>query len=978
MLYFSFVEIIILMKLPKSKILLALVILCIATPAIFETYQSFQKEKKEPEYELSEGEENKEEEEEEEETGADKQLSSWFLSRAYPEPENLNKRYQDGWQTYLQSYQAANGNGAHSRTQGANWSYIGPNTQIGGRILCITIDPNNSNNLWAGSASGGLWKSTNAGTNWSFVPMSNVPVLGVSSVIIDPSNSNTIYAGTGEVYRTGNSNIGFNVWKARGTYGVGILKSTNGGTSWTQVYSKLTSDMWAVQMMEFDPNNSNIIYAAATDGLYKSVDAGVNWTLLLSKNYVSDVAINPANSNAITVAVGNMVDADKGVYYTTDGGTNWFAATGFSVSPVWSGSIRLDNSPSSNLYASVGYGSGNELYVSANFGQTWTACLNSAHCSSQYWFSHDVAVNPFTTDSLMMVGVNGYRYRVSNTTRNGIATVHADMHDVEYDAVRRGTIYIACDGGVYKTTDGGVTWTNINNGLSATQFYASIACSPTTANIFVGGLQDNNVVRYNGTSWTQYTGGDGGPCAFASGTNVIASHDARNIFRSTNGGTVYTEILENLGIAHNEDRRTGFMAPVAISKSNPSIMYVASDNLHISTDGGVTFTRSDPTAMTRAIDATYKTAVAMAVSSTNPDKVYVSTSPFSQNNDNSLNYNPPTNVLKSLNASNNASYTFTSVKNNLPNRFVMDFAISPTQDDSVFVVLGGFEDGLGSHIFVTGNGGTTWSDIGTSAVLPDVPFNAILIDPINPQVLYAGCDFGVYVSPDRGMTWIDYNYGFTGTNLVMDLQVSFDGLLVAATHGRGVATSQRFSGTLPVFFASFKGVHQSGINKLEWKTQNEVDVLRYELERSTDGISYSRIASFNAFNNSGAYTYSYDDIVSPNFSGVYFYRVRSVDIDGKSKYSSVVSLQVNSRESFKVLSNPFGENISFSVYLDAKSPVNVSIYDTKGGMVYRKQFNGERGSNTFIVEPTGKFAPGIYFLDAVIGRQRYSEKLLKQ
>ncbi len=916
--------------------------------------------------------EEEEEEEEGEQTGAGKQLSMWFQARAYPDPNNLNQKYQAAWQTFLDS----RGNDVLSRNNRAsvaNWSYIGPFNTIGGRVICIAIDPNNNNNVWAGSASGGMWKSTNAGSSWQYVEIPNLPVLGVSSIIINPSNSDIMYAGTGEVYRTNNSNIGFNVWKARGTYGVGILKSIDKGITWTQVLTRNSSDMFAIQMLEFDPNNNNRIFAAATDGLWQSIDAGVNWTRILTKNYVSDVAIDPSNSNRIAVGVGNLVDADKGVYYTINGGTNWFAATGI---PAFNGFIRLDQAAGSNLYASVGHGSGNELFESTNFGQTWTVQPSSSHCAGQYWFSHDVAVNPFDVDSLAMVGTSGFQYEVSTDNRTGISGVHSDMHDVEFDPVRRGRIYIACDGGVFRSTNGGVSWSNMNTGLAATQFYASLAVSPTTANIFVGGLQDNNVVRYNGSGWIQLTGGDGGPSAFhPNGTTVIASHDARNLYQSTDAGLNYIERLDNLGIDHSEDRRTGFMAPVAISKSNPSVMYAATDNLHISTNGGTSFSRNLPSSMTRYIDGLYKTAIALAVSSTNEDKVYVSTSPFSQNNDNSLNINPPPNVLKSLNASNNLAYTFSSIKSTLPDRFVMDFAISPTNDDSVFVVLGGFEDAGGSHIFVTGNGGSSWTDIGTSSTLPDVPFNAILIDPVRPQVLYAGCDFGVYVSPDRGTTWQDYNTGFTGTNLIMDLQVSFDNLLVAATHGRGAATSQLFSGTLPVFFSSFKGVHRSGTNSLEWKTQNESELLRFELERSTNGRTFSTIASYVPGNDYGSFTYNHSDPV--NSSIVYYYRVKAIELDGTYKYSPVIALRGNGQKEFQVMNNPFTDYVSVLVRLDKKELINFRIYDASGRVVKGKQFNGEEGSNTFIIDQLSGLSNGMYILEAIIQQRRYTEKLLK-
>jgi photosystem II stability/assembly factor-like uncharacterized protein len=963
--------------LPTKRWLLPAAVFCIALLAGI-LYKPKHPKKENPEKEAYSGEYK------EKETGADKQLAMWFQARAYPDPFYFNDKYQSAWQTFLESRKKANEELTRTgRTAVANWTYIGPNTSIGGRMLCIAIDPNNSNNLWAGSASGGMWRSTNAGSSWTYVPIPNVPVLGVSSILINPSNSNIMYAGTGEVYRVDTSNIGFNVWKARGTYGVGILKSTDGGVNWTQALVRSTPQLFGVQMLEFHPSNSNTIFAAATDGLYRSTDAGVNWTQILTKIYVTDVAVNPANPDEIVVGVGNLVNNDKGIYRTTNGANaspTWTKITS-GLPASFSGFIRLDNLGSGELVAGIGITSStanDEVFRSTDFGLNWTALSGSGHCGGQYWFSHDLAINPFTADSIMITGVSGYRYEVSSGNRTTIsATVHADMHDAEYDPVHRGRIYIACDGGIYRSTNGGVSWSNMNNGLSATQFYASIAASPTTANVYIGGLQDNNPVIYNGATWTQFSGGDGGPAAFHNnGTTVIFSHDARNVYHSTNTAGTWAERLENLGLVYNEDRRTGFMAPVAISKSNPSVMYVASDNLHISTNAGVSFTRNTPGSMTRPVETNFKTAIALAVSATDPDKVYVSTSPFAQNANNTLVVNPPPNVLRSLNASNNASYTFSSIKNNLPDRFVMDFAISPTNDDSVFVVLGGFEDAGGSHIFVTGNGGATWSDIGTSATLPDVPFNAILIDPLNPQILYAGCDFGVYASPDRGATWQDYNNGFTGTNLVVDLQMTFDNLLLAATHGRGAATSPRFGGTLPVFFSLFKGVHQSGINKLEWRTTNEVDLLRFELEKSTDGRNYSRIASFNPGNNNGSFTYTFDDAVSSSVA-VYYYRVKAVELDGTFKYSPVVSLQVNGKKQFRVLNNPFTDYITIISLLNEKQTVAVNLFDAQGKLVKKKQFDGDAGSNSFIFDQLSALPKGIYILEAIMNRQRHTEKLLK-
>ncbi|MGH2554022.1 MAG: WD40/YVTN/BNR-like repeat-containing protein, partial [Chitinophagaceae bacterium] len=172
--------------------------------------------------------------EEEEESGADKQLAMWFQSKGYPNPVNLNDKYQAAWQQYLELKKKRTK--FDSKIEAANWASLGQSynsgTPIGGRILCLTIDPNNANNLWVGSASGGIWKSTNQGTSWTPV-VTNMNVLAVTSILIDPSNSNVIYAGTGEMYNTEVSVMGYNVWKTRGTYGIGIIKSTNGGSTWS-------------------------------------------------------------------------------------------------------------------------------------------------------------------------------------------------------------------------------------------------------------------------------------------------------------------------------------------------------------------------------------------------------------------------------------------------------------------------------------------------------------------------------------------------------------------------------------------------------------------------------------------------------------------------------------------------------------------------------------------------------------------------
>ena len=925
--------------------------------------------------------------EKEKEAGVEKQMSSWWWSRAYPDPSNINDKFYRGW-LHAQAMkepeirtQRSGMLGVNNTTLfNGNWSAIGPDQNIGGRILCVAVDPQNSNNLFIGSASGGIWKSTTGGVGTNaWQPVSTgLPVLGVASILIHPTNSNIIYAGTGEVYRTDTSNIGFNIWKARGTYGIGILKSTDGGNTWVQVLNRSMQNLFAIQMMEFDPTNSQIIYACATDGLYRSTEGGNNWTKILDKIYVSDVVINPSNTNEIVAAVGNLTNADKGIYRSTNGGTGWTKIT-TGLPSSFDGFIRLDNVGASPnmIVASIGRDAGslNELYRSTNFGASWSVLSNSNHCEYQFWFAHDVAIDPSNTDELMMAGVPLYRYTISAADRDGIGGVHADVHDIEYDPSNNNIVYVACDGGMYKSTNGGLSFSMINGGLQAVQFYASFAVSPTNPNVMIGGLQDNGVVRYNGSGWNAVAGGDGGPCVFhpTNGNIVFASNDARRVLRSTNGGTSFpSEVLSSWAFV--ADSRTGFMAPVAISKSDPTNVYVASDNLHKSTSTGTSgsWNGNSYGSATNYIEAEHKTGIALAVSPLNANKLYVSTSPFAQydNDANNLHINTPPNLFKSS----NGGSSFSNIKNGLPDRFIMDFAISPTNDDSVWIVLGGFGT---SHVYVTANGGASWTNKGTG--LPDVPHNAVLLDPNNSNIIYAGNDLGVYMSPDNGNTWYDYNNGFWDATLVMDLVATTADKLVAATHGKGAFVSDLYSTQLPVTLVSFTGNNQGNYNNLQWTTNMEENVSHFELERSMNAGAYSTIAVIPAKNVSTGAAYNYKDHIGAiEFSENMFYRLRMVDHDQQYSYSNVVNIRMSLRSNFIVANNPFTDNLKIIINTSNNQNIEIYLYDVTGKCIVRKRIAATSGINNIRLDNLQNLAAGNYILNVQTKEKRFSQKLLKK
>ncbi|HSU28791.1 MAG TPA: hypothetical protein VLJ68_10440 [Chitinophagaceae bacterium] len=989
--------------------------------------------KEERESEEHEERDEEEGEEEEEETGADKQLSSWFWQKAYPDPSNLTQKYQDAWGEFT-AIKNRVPNGHNNRPLGmGNWSFVGPYA-FGGRILSLAINPSvnaaGKRTIFAGSSSGGIWKTYVSGVGasaWEHVATGK-QVLGVASIIYHPSDSNILLAGTGEVYRVETyssspystdqvSNLGRNTWKARGTYGVGILRSANAGFTWTQVLVKTQSDLFGIQKIKFEPGSSTVVYACATDGLYKSTDAGVNWSVIWSGTFCNDIIINPSNTQQIVIAAGNVTNNPKGVWRSTNGGTSFTQVTagGFPTEAQYKGATKfslLGTGPYT-IIASVGVGDINndgtyneqEVYRSDDFGSTWSACTNSTHAKWQSWFSHGVTGYPSATNKLFMYGVTKHVLTLTGTTGTvtnigaGAAStsyltngdqegatdyIHADVHAVEFVPGSTTTAYWATDGGVFRTTNAdaspisNMTFESCNGGLNAQQFFPAIAQSQVSASLVIGGLQDNGVIRYNGTGWAKVISGDGGPSAFKPDdeTIILSSTDTRGVKRSTNTGTTYpTQVLTYMGnIPGGHDDRTSFCSPLVVSPNNSSKWYAGSDNIHVSTDAGITFNNNDGagTPQTAYIEALHKPAIAIAVSPSDNTKLYVSVSPFSQNLlTDALYYNPPANIRKST----NSGGSFSTVTGTLPDRIVTDFAISSTFDDSIFVTLGGFNT---SHIYVSGDGGGTWTPRSTG--LPNLPFNSILIDAVDPKILYAGCDFGVYVSNDRGANWYDFNNGFWDATLVMDLVAAPGNKIRAATHGKGIFEASRWDGlvTLPVTITSFTGLNRGVFNELKWNTEDEYNLSHYDLERSMDGYTFSRIQKIDARNSMAPSSYSYRDQLGSNPAPIYYYRLKSVNIDGSYAYSGIIMIRISSLGKFEVLGNPFVQSISVRYSVPQTGPVEFQLLDTKGSLLRKEKTIAGAGPGNYTMNGLSALPPGIYLLNIDMLENRTVFKVVKR
>jgi len=285
-------------------------------------------------------------------SGAYEALSHFGTSRAYPERDIPPAGYSRGYEFSKRNLRKktrvrqAPQPGVEAlkpeRTPRSTWEPIGP-VNGGGRTLAIVFDPTNPGTVWAGAAGGGLWRSTTGGIGaeaWERVD-TGFPVLGVSTIAFDPGDPNVMYIGTGEVYNHQSAGDLAADRATRGSYGIGILKSTDGGATWSKSLDWSYNQRHGVWAVRVDPVNPNIVWAATTDGVYRSINAGASWTQSLSVVMATDLVIHPTSTNTILVGCGNLSSAGRGLYRTTDGGTNWNLITGGGLPADFAGKIQF-------------------------------------------------------------------------------------------------------------------------------------------------------------------------------------------------------------------------------------------------------------------------------------------------------------------------------------------------------------------------------------------------------------------------------------------------------------------------------------------------------------------------------------------------------------------------------------------------------------------------------------------------------------
>lgn len=694
-----------------------------------------------------------------------------------------------------------------------DWTWQGPGN-IGGRMRSIVIHPTDPNKMWVGSVGGGIWKTTNAGALWSPVNdfMAN---LAVSTMAIDPTNPSVMYAGTGEFLFGNNENP---INGLQGARGDGVFKTTDGGVTWNQLAQTKVSDPvvcpaiatcpWTfVNRMAISPDGSTIL-AATSSGIHRSADGGATWTRVTASLVTPyfDIDFDPTNSQ-LAVAGSNTSAA-----YSTDGGQTWTVGA-FTPGIGGSDRVELAYAPSSPniVYASVSQ-NGGEVYQSTDWGQSFTQ-VNTGNTllSGQGIYTNIIWVNPQDPTFLIVGSVDLWRStdsganfaRMSRWQSAPSTSAHADHHMIiahpGFDNNTNKTVYFGNDGGIYRTTDVSTAttttgWTNLNNSLGITQFYGAAA---NAAGVIVGGTQDNGSLRSNAPNtngWTSTSGGDGGfAAADPTDTNYFyTEYISLGIQRSTNGGASASYIYCNPAPATGNggtcmapavgitDAFNGanFVAPFILDPNEPNRLLAGGVSLWRSND--IKATGLPTWAAIKAPSPTGQPISAIAVAKGNSDFIVVG------HNDGQI-------FLSQDGTA--AAPAWVRIDNGTPARFATRIAIDTTRlTPWIYATFGGFRP---NNVWRTEDLGLTWIDVtGSGATgLPDIPVRSIVINPARQDQIYVGTEIGIFASDDAGANWAIPQGG--PANVSVDELFWNNGLLYAATHGRGIYRTNTASFAAP-------------------------------------------------------------------------------------------------------------------------------------------------------------------------------------
>jgi len=665
----------------------------------------------------------------------------------------------------------------------AVWVEAGP-SNVPGRITDIAVHPSNTSVVYAASAAGGVFKSTDFGTNWTPI-FDAVGTQSIGAIAIHPTNPNVLYVGTGEVNSSGDS-----------YEGTGVYKSVDAGATWT--FTGLPNS-YHIGRIVIDPLRPESVYVAAMGklfgtnpdrGLYRSPNGGGTWDQLIYLNDSTgcvDVAMEPTSGVILAAMwerwrhprerrVGGLA---SGIYRSDNLGTSFTHVTsGLPPSSPSQGRIGVAIDPGSGAaYSVIVDHPGNliGIYWSPNLGSDWFESINGASLTNLTggfgWYFGQIRIEPGNPSTIYCLGVPLLKSIDGGFSWFDVAwNVHVDFHAMWINPNDADMVIAGSDGGMSYTTTGSNDSWNLMGGMTNTQFYA-ITIDEQNPQRLYGGTQDNGTNRTLTGSlddWDHINGGDGFYVAVDyTDPNVMYAEYQNGSFRkSTNGGASFFSAMS--GIDYSNERHN-WNTPFVMDPNNSQILYYGSNRLYKTTiAAGLWFPISgDLTDGDDPGNLTFGTITTIDVARTDGDVVYVGTD--------------DANVWVTTNGGGN----WTQINAGLPTRWITRVVVDPYDAGTVFVTLSGYTEGSHTpHIYRSTDYGQNWTPIAGN--MPDAPINDVIVDPHDSQTLYIATDFGVFYTGDLGVNWAPLG---TGMPVVPVGDLAFHRVtrsLVAGTHGRSM------------------------------------------------------------------------------------------------------------------------------------------------------------------------------------------------
>ena len=675
----------------------------------------------------------------------------------------------------------------------------------GGRSGAVTGSFRNKNTFYFGATGGGVWKTTDGGSNWKNI--SDKYFGGtIGSVAVAPSDEDILYVGEGENTMRGNVSEGLN----------GMWRSDDGGRTWRNIGLK---DARHIIRIVVHPRNPDIVWVAAmghlfgpneTRGVYKTIDGGKNWKRVLYVNNqtgASDLVMEPGNPEVLYAGMWRALRTPysmesggegSGLWKSSDGGNTWTNISAKKGLPkgVWGiVAVAVAASNPDKVYALVENQNGG-MFLSNDGGESWTLTSNDNNIRQRAWYYTKVFVDPKNENTVYAPNVNFMRSRDGGKTFQGLRTPHGDHHDLWIDPENSNRMIVADDGGAQISFDGGENWSTYNNQPTA-QIYRV-----TTDNSFpyriLGAQQDNTTIRIKSrTAGAAIGDNDWEPTAGAESGYVVADPLNPDIVYGGNYGGYISRLDhktgENRAVSPWPDNPMGAGAdvlkyrfqwnfPIFFSPHNPKRLYTAGNVLFVTENEGQTWEQISPDLTTN--DKSKQAPSGGPITKDNTSVEYYCTiftsieSPYEKD----LLWTGSDDGL--LQISRDGGKNWNNVTPKDAPKWIMWNSIDadPFKKGAAYAVGTKYKsDDFTPYIYKTEDYGKSWKLI-TNGIAPTDFARVVRADKKRAGLLYAGTEYGMYISFDDGASWKRFQLNLPMVP-VTDLTIKENDLVVA-TQGR--------------------------------------------------------------------------------------------------------------------------------------------------------------------------------------------------